>query len=1560
MFSHRLKVFILLLISICAFQPVHGTVTANSYASSPPLLTDVSSAFVMINLSVEAPQLGEAYTDGEQTYVGNQTYCPGRVKRLKIGKGKSNFRIPDDTGICYHNEEIYIGYFDPKKCYVYDTSGSNRNTRQVPTSPSTDASSSDHPDPHYFRPVTKVKNGHKCSGNQFSGNFMNWASMAAIDQFRYATTGGARLVDTAGSNAQTLLTRANRTAWKFVNKAISSTGLTNNGVTFTNKPGDVTPHNESSLVVEGHKAGGKGYNGQEFNTVSFYTVKNGRRVNLGTYNVIVEVCNPSQGLEPNCNQYTDGSDTWYKPEGVLLENSLNIRYALMTYTAKSGRGPDPVNGGVLRAQAKHIGYLRPLDNGGLEANPEGEIDAMGRMVFDPDNALSQSGVNNSGLMNYINNFGLRGYKSRDPIGELFYEGLRYIRGLQPTPEYIGQSNRAPYNITRFSDRNKDNFPIIERWEDPIQNQCQKTFMVSFGDQFSWSDANLPGNSLGEREPSVPDNFFNVTESTNKVGSLENYTGNESALALVDRGLDKNNFYIAGMAYRANTEDLRPDIPGMQSVKTFMVDTQEFKEDAPQKQENQLWLTAKYGGFEDLNGDGDPNNGTPRARTDEWDADGDGDPDAYTLASQPANLIKGLRTALNEVAESVNASSAVGAVSNTITGQSLLVQALYKPKHTSQNGDVVEWTGVVHALFLDEFGRFREDKPIGNTFKGDGRITDKDPVIKFVSSPSGDTSVSRFRARGNFTESTPYESGVSLEKLNTVWNVRDELATLTDLKNNRVYSEEIGPGDDKGRYIFTFIDKDGDDIVSNGESTAFTADLFEPNTPTGAINAPFLGLPLNQIDDTPDVVNYIRGVDQFGYRKRSATFREGESARPWLLGDVITSSPLIDAGSLSSPRYDIIYNDETYSAFLDRYNKARHMVYFGANDGLLRGVNGGFFDQDNQAFVRSLNGETAHPLGSEMWAYVPKSVLPHLQWLRELDYKHNYYVDGIGQVHTVNIFQGKDPNIYPNGWGKILVMGTGLGGGRFEIDTNSDGTKDRITYPSFVILDITDVESPPKLLAEISHPELGFSTSRPTLAFFRQRGIDGTYANPKRNDWYLMFGSGPNGTDAQTYTLAARQGVSNKSAKIFVYDLKRQQYVNFDSTGYFDVTTQPRSFIGGLTAVDWDKEDGYGTDAVYFGSVRDDSTKSWGDMLRFIPGENGDMVNPKINRLLVNSEGKSLRRAVQGVPAVVNRLGEQWVYFGTGRFIGEDDSKGENQMGFYAVREFPTTGRYLQSEYRLSNLINAKGFNVEFDENNSGGDLVNNSGRPVTGSARAFRGGNALANQARSEQATVEDLRDYVSINQGWYREFDNLADRQVGLVGHDNDSVFYTVYTANGDDCNPLGSTKIYGVGYNVGVTPAYSILGETEFKNGVEVASPDSFFSEGLVRDATILTGVRFLPSFDTQDISSLEIDDNGELRDPNANMGNNGNNNSSGGNGNNNGGGNGSSGGNNGNGGSSGSSNGSGGNSNSSSSANVTCESIGSLIGNTANSSITKIDVRNCRRNSGRLSWREIDIPW
>jgi type IV pilus assembly protein PilY1 len=90
-----------------------------------------------------------------------------------------------ETSANYSNIKSYQGYFNPDLCYAYhyETTEANR----------------------YFYPAAAAATSHNCSGltggtppdpiNQrlWSGNFINWAAIQAIDVFRLALTGGYRV-----------------------------------------------------------------------------------------------------------------------------------------------------------------------------------------------------------------------------------------------------------------------------------------------------------------------------------------------------------------------------------------------------------------------------------------------------------------------------------------------------------------------------------------------------------------------------------------------------------------------------------------------------------------------------------------------------------------------------------------------------------------------------------------------------------------------------------------------------------------------------------------------------------------------------------------------------------------------------------------------------------------------------------------------------------------------------------------------------------------------------------------------------------------------------------------------------------------------------------------------------------------------------------------------------------------------------------------------------------------------------------------------------------------------
>ncbi|MGB7063959.1 MAG: hypothetical protein WBF55_02325, partial [Syntrophobacteria bacterium] len=257
-----------------------------------------------------------------------------------------------------------------------------------------------------------------------------------------------------------------------------------------------------------------------------------------------------------------------------------------------------------------------------------------------------------------------------------------------------------------------------------------------------------------------------------------------------------------------------------------------------------------------------------------------------------------------------------------------------------------------------------------------------------------------------------------------------------------------------------------------------------------------------------------GKDQTGMRMRRYD-SDGDSVNDttYRLGDIIGSTATL-VGT-PAENYDLLYADGSYRQFWLRYRNRRKVVYTGGNDGMLHAFNAGFFYFDSAdsrwEFAKTSDGgsETAYDLGAEMWAYVPSNLLPHLYWLTDPNYQHVFYVDAKPKIFDAKIFADDGPTgTHPGGWGTVLVCGMSYGGGRIRTDKDHDGiyeSGDQIMKSAYVVLDITNPEIVPELLAEISFDDLGFTTSYPGAIVVKSKD---TGSDP--NDWYLVLGSGPNG------------------------------------------------------------------------------------------------------------------------------------------------------------------------------------------------------------------------------------------------------------------------------------------------------------------------------------------------------------------------------------------------------------------------------------------------------------------
>lgn len=526
----------------------------------------------------------------------------------------------------YSTGSKYLGYFDSEKCYTYNKSAASAAR-------------------HYFEPVGAAA-AHVCVG-QWSGNFLNWALTQTIDPLRLALTGGYRSVDEVGF---TLLEKAwaSGQGGTVANPSISGATLVK-GAT----PYGAAPYNWTSFNIR--------INGQG-NTFVFSKSAVGS-VSLGTsypetvpssgvgstdkfrMYARVQVCKPGL-LESNCTAY--GAN--FKPTGLIQKNATKLNFAALGYLNDGNQKRD---GGVLRARMASLGPMKPVPNSVDIANPNPEWDGnTGIFIANPDPADALvTGVSNSGVINYLNKFGLTapGYKTYDPVGELYYTAIRYLKNQGNVTSYTSGATASQI----------DGFPIITAWDDPIKYSCQANFIIGVGDTNSWADSNLPGSTItSSMEPPKPaevvaDNTVDVKVATNRVGDLQGIANLGTTL----RSGRNDTYFISGLAYDSHTKDFRPDFAGKQTVSTYWLDVLE----SGFIPNNQYFLAAKFGGFEVPAGY-DPYSAviTPLTLA-QWDKNGDADPDNYFRANNPALMITNLNKAFDDILSKISGSSSAFAV-----------------------------------------------------------------------------------------------------------------------------------------------------------------------------------------------------------------------------------------------------------------------------------------------------------------------------------------------------------------------------------------------------------------------------------------------------------------------------------------------------------------------------------------------------------------------------------------------------------------------------------------------------------------------------------------------------------------------------------------------------------------------------------------------------------------------------------------------------------------------------------------------------------------------------------
>jgi type IV pilus assembly protein PilY1 len=777
-------------------------------------------------------------------------------------------------------------------------------------------------------------------------------------------------------------------------------------------------------------------------------------------------------------------------------------------------------------------------------------------------------------------------------------------------------------------------------------------------------------------------------------------------------LNNGSDYLDDVALWAHTNDMRSDLDGTQVITLYTV----F---AFGRGSALLKDASTNGGFIDKNGNNIPD------QQNEWDENGDGVPDTYFEAEDGNELEVQLLAAITDILRRAASGTAVSVLATSAEGEGSLFQAFFRPVVLEPDLREIQWVGYLLSLWIDPNGNLREDTD------GDKRLVyPRDKIIKYIfDSSTGDTMIGRFSDSNGDGEpdSTTPDSTIALDDLQSLW----EAGKLLALRQ---------PSD---RTIYTFIDINKNNTVDTGENISFT-------TSNASALRPFLRASTST--EAENIINFIRGSTITGYRDRVVSV-EGEN-KVWKLGDIVYSTPTVMSKPMND--YTLIYGDESFDLFYNTYKNRDVVVFVGGNDGMIHAFKAGTFNAGDDATTADIeHGRfTGTNLGSELWAYAPYNLLPHLKWLTQTTYAHVYYVDLKPRIIDAKIFT--PDSTHPEGWGSVLIGGMRLGGGPIPVTDNfGTGNETRTFRSAYFAIDVTNPSSPVPLW-EYTDSNLGATLSYPTVA-------------KVGNSWFLLFGSGPNFFCETT---------STQTSRLYILNLKTGQLLKTFTGG-------ANAFMGSPISVDVFLD--YDVEVCYVGETYKDGTVWKGRMYRLTTKtcslNCSDPLNWHVNEdptTWTFSTLFQLDQPVTAPPSVsLDDQGKLWVYFGTGRYFSEADKTDSSLQRFYGIID-PCIHGGCTDTISISNLLDASLATVS-----TGGSVSGISG--VT---------------------DWTSLLSTVKGKDGWYLNLTTSGERTLSKPSVLGGIVLFTTFIPNNYICSFGGTGKLYALFYTTGTAYKRSVIG--------------------------------------------------------------------------------------------------------------------------------------------------------
>ncbi len=937
--------------------------------------------------------------------------------------------------------------------------------------------------------------------------------------------------------------------------------------------------------------------------------------------------------------------------------------------------------------------------------------------------------------------------------------------------------------------NDENDPYVDDSKGVVE--CAKSFILLLTDGTSTDDLDVPDylkNTDG-------DDSENSGVAVCTEADLKDFPSGDCFREFDEYPDHLGSDYLDDVAYYARTTDLRPDndpIKGLDGDQNLYLYTIYAFGDDPTAQAL-LKDAAINGGFQDSDGDkkpdivGDPRGGEwgDLGHNKEWDKNGDGNPDNYYEAKDGRKLKDEILRAINDILNRAASGTALSVLATRGEGEGVITQAFFKPAFPTVFGEI-KWLGFMQMLWVDQFGLLREDTDGDQSLN----IYEDKIVDFFLNKETGESSVRRYTPDINapyLVDNATYETAL-LEDINPVWEA----------------GEILSQRDSDTRKIFTYLNDNStlDFITTNAGALAPYLGV-EDNTVWG-IGA---GLGATEDNRVNNIIRFVRGVndptdpydpDGTSAYEGSPSLRQRtvtEEGAVWKLGDIVNSTPV----TISEPveNYGRIYQDFSFNPYLQKYLNRETVVYVGANDGMLHAFTAGIYDSDTQSFETpstqylsdmgtSIVGNIG--LGDELWAYIPRSLLPHLKWLPQNGYTHVSYVDLKVKVTDAPIFTPDDT--HPNGWGTILLGGLNLGGK--DIPTQNAGA----FTPSVFALDVTNPRDP-QVLWEKSFADLGLSTNTPGV--IRVGG-----------EWKVVITSGP--TDFSYDELTGELTISSdQNAHAYIVDMAtgdvERDYIVPGNAFTDSYLNTPVAFDEGLD---------YNVDAIYMGATYN-SNKSGAIFKITVPKNvSGDLANEDDGKYNPDPYGWSDIKLLALAPAPItgplalstDRFKNTWIYGGTGRYMDQPDKTNEAQNYLFGIKDPLKYGLNTdyENEANLDPISIYPNANDLFDADPytvSAGGAITNGG--------AITSWRQLLQAARSFKGWRRSLCPGSIIAGAWDQSCSNSgpSERSLSKPALLSGIVFFPTFSPSSDVCGFGGEGRLFALYYETGTAFFKRVFGD-------------------------------------------------------------------------------------------------------------------------------------------------------